>query len=231
MQLLATIATTGLALTTLVACGGKEDADKAKAKASGHTCKDVEAAMRRLAPERTRDLKPGGFEQVCKDKGYDQARIDCMVAAKAMSDLTYCADPTKPRPTPAGTSDGLVTKTLPGLKVTLTAPDRATIEERDTGAHLTDGTFKLNLGVVDGYSVPDAAAMAASLKKEPGFTAFTREDAAGTTWRYEYTLDGGKAGVSIRLDLGGRALDCTIHGVAPEVAAAVATACTTVKAL
>ncbi len=232
MDLRAPIATVSVCFATLLACGGKEEPGKAGgAKAAGHTCKDVEAAMRRLAPERTRDLKPGAFEQVCKDKGYDQARIDCTVAAKAMSDLTYCADPSKPRPTPPGTGDGLVTKTLPGLKVTLTAPDRATIEERDTGAHLTDGTFKLNLGVVDGYSVPDAAAMAASLKKEPGFTAFTREDAADKTWRYEYTLDGGKAGVSMRLDLGGRAVDCTIHGVAPEVAAAVATACTTVKAL
>jgi hypothetical protein len=224
-----------LATVAVAGCGGgKSDdkaGDKAGAKTAGNTCKDVEAAMRRLAPERTRDLKAGAFEQTCKAKGYDQARIDCMVAAKVMADLTYCADPTKPRPTPAGTTDALVTKSLPGLKVKLTAPDRATIEERDTDAHLTDGTFKLNLSVVDGYSVPDAPAMAASLKKEPGFLAFTREDAAGKTWRYEYTLDGGKAGVSMRLDLAGRALDCTIHGVAPEVATAVAAACATVAPL
>lgn len=215
-------------LVVVAGCGSK---DRGGSKAAGNTCKDVEAAMRRLAPERTRDLRQGGFEQVCKDKGFDQARIDCTVAAKTMSDLAYCADPSKPRPTAAGTSDALVSKTLPGLRVKLTAPDRATIEERATDAHLTDGTFKLNLGLVDSYSVPDAAAMAASLRKEPGFVAFTREDAAGKTWRYEYTLDGGKAGVSMRLDVGGRALDCTIHAVAPEVAAAVATACTTVAPL
>lgn len=219
--------TTLTTLTTLAGCGGGKSADKA----GGHSCKDVEAAMRRLAPDRTRDLKPGAFEQVCRDKGYTQARIDCTVAAKTMADLTYCADPSKPRPTPAGTTDALVTKSLPGLKIKLTAPDRATVEERDTNAHLTDGTFKLNLSAVDGYSAPDAAAMAASLKKEPGFGAFTREDAADKTWRYEYTLDGGKAGVSMRLDLGGRAIDCTIHGVAPEVAAAVASACATVAPL
>lgn len=228
MRFFATLASL-LTLSSLLACGGTSDSTKAKGTA--HTCKDVEAAMRRLEPERTRDLAPGAFERVCKDKGYDQARIDCTVAAKATAELAYCADPTKPRPTPAGTGDGLVTKTLPGLKVTLTAPDRATVEERASGAHITDGTFKLNLSAVDGYSTSDAAAMAASLQKEPGFTAFTREDAAGKTWRYEYTLDGGKAGVSIRLDLGGRALDCTIHGVPPEVATAAATACTTVAPL
>ena len=226
------LSTAVVALITAAGCGGKDEGKgKADQAAARHTCKDVEAAMRRLAPERTQDLRPGTFEKSCQDKGFDQARIDCTVAAKAMSDLAYCADPKKPRPTTAGATDALVTKTLPGLKVTLTAPDRATIEERATGAHLTDGTFKLNLDAVDAYSVADAAAMAASLKKEPGFVAFTREDAAGKTWRYEYTLDGGKAGASLRLDVGGRPLDCTIHGVTPDVAAAVATACTTVAPL
>lgn len=214
-----------IVVTALVAaCGGKSGA-------KGNTCNEVEAAMRRLEPDRTKDLRAGSFAKVCRDKGYDQARIDCIVGAKVTSDLGYCADPTKPRPTAAGTSDALVTKTLPGLKVKLTAPDRATIEERDRDAHLDDGTFKLNLFAVDEYSVKDAAAQAASLRKEPGFVAFTREEAAGSTWRYEYTLDGGKAGVALRLSVGGRPLDCGVHRVAPEVASAVATACTTVTGL
>lgn len=216
--------TTIIATALLAACGGKQ-------ATKGNSCKDVEAAMRRLEPERTKTLRAGSFETVCRDKAYDQARIDCIVGAKVTSDLAYCADPGKPRPTAAGTSDALVTKTLPGFKVKLTAPDRATIEERDRNAHVGDGTFKLNLFAVDEYSAKDAAAQAASLRKEPGFVAFTREDAAGATWRYEYTLDGGKAGVSLRLSVGGRSLDCGVHGVAPDVAAAVATACTTVAPL
>lgn len=213
-----------VAAAMVAGCGGKT-------APKGNTCKDVEAAMRRLEPERTKSLRAGGFEEICRHKGYDQARIDCIVGAKVTNDLGYCADPSKPRPTAAGTSDALVTKTLPGFKVKLTAPDRATIEERDRNAHVGDGTFKLNLFAVDEYSVKDAAAQAASLRKEPGFVAFTREEAAGATWRYEYTLDGGKAGVSLRLSIGGRPLDCGVHAVAPDIAAAVATACTTVTGL
>jgi hypothetical protein len=112
------------------------------------------------------------------------------------------------------------------------APDRAKVEERANNAHVGDGTFKLNLFVVDEYSAKNAAAQKTSLQGERGFVSFTRADAGNPAFRFEYTLDGGKAGVSLRLDLGGgRVIDCGVHGVAPEIAAQVATACSTVKAL
>lgn len=214
-----------IATVALAGCG-KKDGGAAKA-----TCKDVEAATRRLYGDRVADLPPGGFEQVCKEKRFDQARIDCIVAAKSPNDLTYCTDPSKPRPTAAGTSDQLVKKTLPRFKVTLMAPDRASIEERDSNAHVGDGTFKLNLFVVDDFSAKSAADKKASLQKELGFEKFTLDQADKSTWHLEYALAGGLAGVTLRLDVGGRALDCGVHKVKPEIVAQVAAACASVQPL
>lgn len=213
------------ALLGTAACGKKGG--------GGHDCDDVEAAMRRIDPERTKDLKPGIFAKICKSKPdeYPQARIDCMVAAKSHDDLKVCADPSKApiKPTEGATAD-LAWRDVPQFGAKLNVPGDVTVEQRDTNAHLTNGTFKLNLFRVDELSQKSADAQKASLQKEPGFVKFTKEEAGATTWHFDYELAGGKAGTSARIDVG-KPLDCGVHGVSLEVMAMTSSACTTAKAL
>lgn len=216
-----------LCLLSSAACSKKAGGE------GSHNCDDVEAAMRRIDPARTADIKPGTFAKVCTDKPaqFTQARIECTVAAKSHADLAVCADPSKAPLKPAeGATAELAWRDVPKFGAKLNVPGNVTVEQADTNAHLTNGTFKINLFVVDDFSQKSAAAAKASLQKEPGFVKFTKEELGAKTWHFDYELEGGKAGTSSRIDVG-RALDCGVHNVTPEVMAAASTACSTAKAL
>jgi hypothetical protein len=94
----------------------------------------------------------------------------------------------------------------------------------ETTAHLTNGVFKLNLFIVDGFSAGSAAEERERLESEPGFTKFTKIELGERTWRFEYETVQGFAGTVSRI-APGRPLDCGVHRVSPALAAAVATAC------
>ena len=222
------------------ACGG---GDRAHA-----SCDDAEAAMQRLAPERSRGLEPGAFARVCRDRRaeFPQARIDCIVAAKAAGELAACDPAGAPTPSappatavapepapasPAGPAAKPAWKQVPGFGVQVRAPADTTVEARDTNAHVGNGRFKLNLFVVDEFSAKSAKAQRASLEKEPGFAKFLVEEVAGPTWRFDYELAGGTFGTSARIAVQGRLLDCGVHKVDAEVLAAVSAACASAKPL
>jgi len=225
--------TLGLAVASgVTACKSKGGEAKAKT-APAHTCDDVEVAMRRIDPARTADIRKGLFAQMCREDTakFDQARIDCTVAAQTMDDVKVCADPSKaPLPAPAGATAELAWRDVPKFGAKVEVPGDVTVDQQDSNAHLTNGTFKLNLFVVDKFSPKSAAEVKASLQNEPGFVKFTKEDAGASTWHFDYELDGGKAGTQARIDVG-HPLDCGVHKVDPALAAAASTACATAKAL
>jgi hypothetical protein len=239
-----TIITTFAALTLgLVACSKGENKGETSAKgAEGGatakagaklTCADVETAMRRIDPERTKDLKPGTFQKVCESKPaeFDQGRIDCIVEAEFSSDLEDCADPaTRPIKPPPGATADLAWRDVPRFGAKLEVPGNVKILQHDSNAHLTNGTFKVNLFRVDEYSMKTAAEKKASLQKEPGFVKFTKEEPGEKTWHFEYELEGGKAGTTWRIDVGAP-LDCGVHNQTPANAAAASKACASAKAL
>jgi hypothetical protein len=232
------------ALGLVAACGGGGDGGRA-------TCDDAEAAMQRLVPERSRQVERGAFARVCRDRPaeFPQARIDCIVAAKASGGLAACEPGGAPAPSdppapsapaaagdpapapPAGPPAKPAWKQVPAFGVQVRAPSDTTVEARDTNAHVGNGRFKLNLFVVDEFSQQSAKAQRASLMKEPGFAKFLVEEVAGPTWRYDYELAGGKFGTSSRIAVQGRLLDCGVHKVDAEVLAAVAAACASAKPL
>jgi len=215
------------ALLASAACGKKGGGD------GGHDCDDVEAAMRRIDPDRTKDIKPGTFAKLCKQKTeeFTQARIDCTVAAKNYDELKVCADPSKAPLKPAeGATAALAWRDVPKFGAKLNVPGDVTVEQKDSNAHLTNGTFKINLFKVDEFSQKSAAEAKASLQKEPGFVKFTKEEAGDKTWHFDYELAAGKTGTSARIDVG-HPLDCGVHNVAPEVMAMASAACSTAKSL
>jgi hypothetical protein len=216
-----------VALVATAACSKKGGDD------GRHDCDDVEAAMRRIDPARTKDAKPGVFAKLCKEQPekFTQARIDCTVASKNYDELAVCVDPSKAPLEPAeGATAALAWRDVPKFGAKLEVPGNVTVEQKDTNAHLTNGTFKINLFVVDEYSQKSAAEVKASLQKEPGFVKFTKEDAGAKTWHFDYELAEGKAGTSARIDIG-KPLDCGVHKVAPEVMAMASAACAGAKAI
>jgi hypothetical protein len=215
------------ALLATAACGKKAGGDGA------HNCDDVEAAMRRIDPERTADIKAGTFAKVCKQKSdeFTQARIDCTVAAKNYDELKVCADPSKAPVKPAeGATAELAWRDVPKFGAKLNVPGNVTVDQQDTNAHLTNGTFKINLFKVDEYSQKSGAEAKASLQKEPGFVKFTKEEMGAKTWHFDYELAEGKAGTSSRIDVG-HPLDCGVHKVTPDVMAMASAACATAKSI
>ena len=116
------------------------------------------------------------------------------------------------------------------LGVELGAPADADVRETAGHAHVGNGTFKLNLFTVDAWSPASADDQKALVELDPGFVKFTREEPGATTWRFDYLLTNGKAATVSRV-VAGRPLDCEVYGVTTEVAAAVASACATVKPL
>ncbi len=213
-----------IALSSTAACSKK---------GSAHDCDDVEAAMRRIKPERVADIKAGTFAKLCRMKPevYTEANIECIVAAQTNDDLKVCADPSKAPLKPAdGATAELAWRDVPKFGAKLNVPGNVTIEQKDRNAHLTNGAFKVNLFTVDEYSQKSAAAEKASLQKEPGFVKFTKEETGAKTWQFDYELADGKAGTSARIDVG-RALDCGVHKVTPEVMAMASAACATAKSL
>lgn len=214
-------------LLLVAACGGK------KTESTEASCKDVEATMRRLEPERTKDLRPGLFEKLCKEKPeeFPAKRRGCIVKATDARDLKACADgaaeppPRAPASAPTAAIEADTVKAVKMFGVEVDAPKDAVVEENDTNAHIGNGRFKLNLFVVDKYSQASAAANKASLTKEPGFVKFTTETDDGASWRFDYELVDGTAGTSSRIVVGKRSLDCGVHKVEPAVAAVVATSC------
>ena len=226
-----------LATAAAVPACSKSDksADKAgagkAAEAGKHSCDEVEIAMRRIEPKRTADIRPGIFARLCRDKAFDQARIGCMVAAQSSDDLKICNDPSlAPLQPPAGATAALAWRDVPQFGAKLKVPGDVKIEQQKINAHLTNGTFKLNLFIVDEYSSQTAAAKKASLQKEPGFVKFTKQEMGDKTWRFDYELAEGKAGTSSRIDVG-KPLDCGVHKMSPELAAAAGAACSGAKAL
>ena len=142
--------------------------------------------------------------------------------------IAACHGSSKAPPAPAaGSSPTHITK----LGVTLDAPAGAKVDDTGPSVFVSTGTFKLNLFVVDEYSPPTAAAQRAALEREPGFVKLTTDQPGDKTWRFDYELARGKAGTISRIEVGGHPLDCGIHGVSPDVAAAVARACASVKNL
>jgi hypothetical protein len=215
----------------------KPDGDSAKkpVEAAHATCDDVDKAMRRIEPERTADIKPGAFAQVCKDDPveFDGPRRDCIVAAQTSFDLKVCDDPSlAPIEPPAGATDALAWRDVPKFGVKVQVPGNVTVDQQDTNAHLTNGAFKLNLFHVDEYSQKSAAEVKAGLSKEKGFVKFTKEEVGKTTWHFDYELAGGKAGTTSRIDAGaGKVLDCGVFNVDPAVATVASAACTGAKPL
>jgi hypothetical protein len=240
MKTITTITTITTMLVLALAACGKSGGGDGKA-----TCDDVETAMRRIDPDRTKDVKAGAFAKVCRSKPgeFDQARIDCTVKAQSSLDLAVCADPTgaaaaakpapapAPAPAPSGPPAAPAWKKVPKYGVQVRAPGDTTVEENDRNVHVGNGVFKLNLFGVDEYSSESAAAQKASLQKEPGFVKFLVEEAAGKTWRYDYELEGGKFGTSSRIVIGGTPLDCGVHKVDKAILDAVSSGCATAKPL
>ncbi len=215
-------------LLTSAACGKKG----VHAGETSHTCDDVEAAMRRIDVERTKDMKPGRLAEICVKKSaeYTQARIECVVASKTYDDLKACKDPSKaPLQPAAGATAALEWIDVPTLGVKLNVPGNVTIDQ-GRSAFLSNGTFKMNLFKVDESSLKSAAEVKASLQKEPGFVKFTKDEPGDKAWHFDYELDGGRAGTSARIDVG-QLLDCGVHGLALDVVAAVSTACASAKAI
>ncbi|MEO7097019.1 MAG: hypothetical protein ABI175_27415 [Polyangiales bacterium] len=216
------------ALLAAAACGKKKSGDE-----GAHTCDDVEAAMRRIDPDRTADIKAGTFAKLCTEQSdkFTQVRIECTVAAKDHDDLKGCADPSKAPLKPAeGATAELAWRDVPKFGAKVNVPGNVTVAQRDHDAHLTNGTFKLNLFKVDQYAQKTASEAKASLQKEPGFVKFTKEEAGATTWHFDYELGGGKTGTSSRIDVG-KPLDCGVHNVAPDVMAMASAACATAKTI
>ena len=115
------------ALLATAACGKKAAGDGA------HDCDDVEAAMRRIDPDRTADIKAGTFAKVCKQKPdeFTQARIDCTVAAKNYDDLKVCADSSKAPVKPAeGATAELAWRDVPKFGAKLHVPGNVTVDLR-----------------------------------------------------------------------------------------------------
>jgi hypothetical protein len=119
---------------------------------------------------------------------------------------------------------------VPAFGVQVEAPSDSKVQQSQTTAFVGNGTFKLNLFVVDRYSPASAADQQAELQSEPGFEKITSTQPGGPTWRYDYALRDGKAATVARI-APGRSLDCGVYHVAPAVAAAVASACARVKKL
>jgi hypothetical protein len=231
MRTLTAILTLSLTLSLgLTACDKKKDG-AGGATAKRNTCDDVEAAMRRIDPERTADIKPGTFAQLCREQSaeWDQGRIDCVVESELSSDLRSCKDPSmRPIKPPAGATAALTTRDVPTFGAKLEVPGNSTVKQSENNAHITNGEFKVNLFRVDEYSTNSADAKKASLQKEPGFVKFTREQLGATTWSFDYELEGGKAGTSYRISVG-HPLDCGVHNVSPAVAQAASAACSSAK--
>jgi hypothetical protein len=133
--------------------------------------------------------------------------------------LTACHSSSKAPPT-------RITK----LGLAIDAPAGVKVDDTGPSVFVTNGTFKLNLFVVDEYSQPSADAQRATIERDPAFVKFTTEQPGDKTWRFDYELARGKAGTISRIDVG-HPLDCGIHGVTPDVAAAVARACASLKKL
>ncbi len=138
--------------------------------------------------------------------------------------LAACRAPSAPSPPATATT----WQRSPKLGVQVSAPADAKLQESDGHAFFGNGAFKLNLFAVDAYSVQSADDQKAELERTPGFVKLTHEEHQGDSWRFDYALARGEAGTIARIHPG-RALDCGVHGVAPEVAAAVATACAQIK--
>jgi hypothetical protein len=121
-----------------------------------------------------------------------------------------------------------VRRELPAFGVALEVPANATLEQDDTTAFITNGTFKLNLFVVHEGSAMSAAEKKARLVQEPGFVKFTTEEDRGSAgWRIDYELSDGLAGTIVRT----QGVDCGVHGVPPAIAREVAAACATAAAI
>ena len=118
---------------------------------------------------------------------------------------------------------------VPSLGAQVEAPAGATVEQTPTHAFVGDGTFKLNLFAVDERSASSADEQRALIDRFEDLVRVTREERGDRTWRFDYALDDGKAGTIARILVGGRALDCGVHGVAPEIATAVGDACARVR--
>jgi hypothetical protein len=150
-----------------------------------------------------------------------------MIAAIALAACSGRTPPTPPiPPAPAQASWQQSAK----LGVQIEAPGDAKLQETANHAFVGNATFKLNLFVVDEYSPASAEAQKAQLEQLPGFVKLTTEQHQGDTWRFDYALERGEAGTISRIHAG-RALDCGVHGVTPEIAAAVGAACAAIKPL
>jgi hypothetical protein len=120
-------------------------------------------------------------------------------------------------------------RAAPGLGVEIDAPSGARVEETPGHAFVSDDNFALNLFAVDALSAVSADAQLAQLEQMEGFVRVTHQERAGSTWRFDYELDGGTKGTIARIRVGVRELDCSVHDVASDVAAAVGRACSRVR--
>ena len=137
--------------------------------------------------------------------------------------------------TPPSTGDRPLTPGWQGsrtLGVQVAAPADATVRELGNGAaaHVGNGTFKLNLFVVDQYSAQSAEEQKTLIETEPGFAKLTRADMGDNTWRFDYELGTGKSATIARV-VAGRAFDCGVYSVTQEIATQVASACASAKKL
>lgn len=140
-----------------------------------------------------------------------------------------CSSGNPPPSAPASPGNN-ASKRASGLGVQIDAPADAKLQESAGHAFVGNGTFKLNLFAVDTYSPASADDQRTQLEHMLGFVKLTHDEVAGDRWRFDYELPRGKAGTISRIHPG-RALDCGVHGVTPEVAAAVAAACAQIKPL
>ncbi|HTJ42565.1 MAG TPA: hypothetical protein VL463_10755 [Kofleriaceae bacterium] len=124
---------------------------------------------------------------------------------------------------------GGVWQGVPSMGAQVEAPAGATVEQTATHAFVGDGSFALNLFAVNERSPATADEQRALLDREDDFVRVTREERGDRTWRFDYALEDGKAGTIARIVVGGRALDCGVHGVAADVAARVGDACARVR--
>lgn len=150
-------------------------------------------------------------------------RVCVLLAALASMAFGPCGPAQSPTP-------GYAWFPVPAFGVQVEAPSDSKVKQSQTTASVGNGTFKLNLFVVDRYSPASASAQQAELRTEPGFDRITSTQPGGPTWRYDYALRDGKAGTVARI-APGRSLDCGVYHVDPSVAAAVASACARVKKL
>ena len=142
--------------------------------------------------------------------------------------LVACRPSEPVRVTPSG---GTGWQVAGKLGVQVQAPSDAKLQETAQYAHLGNGTFKLNLFVVDEYSPRTAEEHKALIERELGFAKITLEQPGTTTWRFDYQLASGRMATIARIQPGGQPLDCGVYDVTAEIAAQVAASCAGAKRL